>query len=140
MSKNKKYLLLLILTIIISILSLDIGSKLIICPKINFVNIAFISPYIFTISYIILILTIIFINKKIGKIIYLITMIFFNIYTLAQILHFKILDRIFTFTDILVANQATGYTKYALEKVDLPTLLTLLISIIFIIILVMLTQ
>ena len=53
MSKNKKYLLLLILTIIISILSLDIGSKLIICPKINFVNIAFISPYIFTISYII---------------------------------------------------------------------------------------
>ena len=39
MSKNKKYLLLLILTITISLLSLDIGSKLIICPKINFVNI-----------------------------------------------------------------------------------------------------
>lgn len=134
MSKNKKYLLLLILTITTSLLSLDIGSKLITCPKIDFVNITFISPYIFTISYTILILTIIFINKKIGKIIYLITMIFFNIYTLAQILHFKILDRIFTFTDILVANQATGYTKYALEKVDLPTLLTLLISIIFIII------
>ena len=83
MFKNKKittYLpLLLILTITTSLLSLDIGSKLITCPKIDFVNITFISPYIFTISYTILILTILFINKKIGKIIYLITMIFFNI-------------------------------------------------------------
>lgn len=136
MPKIKKYLLplILILTMTISILSLDIGSKLIIVPKIDFVNISFISPYIFTISYIILIITILFINKKIGKILYLINMIFFNIYTLAQILHFKILDRIFTFTDILVANQATGYTKYVLEKIDIPTFLTIFVSLIFIII------
>lgn len=127
----KKYIkhILILLLITLSIFSLDIGSKLMLNNNIYLLDLKFISPYLFTLSYIILIILALHINKKIGKILYIITIIFFNIYTTAQILHFKILDRIFTFTDILVANQATGYAAYILKKIDLKIILMLTISI-----------
>lgn len=128
MKKNIKTIL-IILLISLSFFTLDIGSKLILHKNIYLLNLTSISPYLFTISYLIIILSFLLINKKIGKIIYIITIIIFNIYTTAQILHFKILDRIFTFTDILVANQATGYTTYVLKKINLPIIIMLIISI-----------
>lgn len=134
MTKKTIIKLLLIITISLSLLIPDIGIKLLTYKDINFVQASYLPPLIFTASYILIILLIYFIKPKIGKIVYIIFTIFYNIYTLAQILHFKILDRIFTITDILVADQATNMIGYIIRQIKIIYLLPFIISITLLII------
>jgi len=123
----KKYIL--IITMISSLLALDIGTRFLLYKDIDFVSLFYLPSLIFTISYILIILFIYFLKPKLRKIIYTIFTIFFNIYTIAQIIHFNILDRIITITDILVADQATGMTGYIIEQIKIEYLIPTIISI-----------
>lgn len=130
MRKNINVLLIIIFTFL-SLFVLDFFSRFMLYESISFVDISFVSPYIFSLFYILIIFFILFINKKLGKIIYIIFTSFFNIYTLAQILHYMILDRTFTFTDLFVANQATGYLGYIINMINPMIILMNALSIIF---------
>ena len=134
MTKKIIIKLILILTISLSLLIPDFGIKLLLYKEINFTQITYLPPIIFTISYILIILSIYLIKPKLGKITYIIFTIFFNIYTLAQIMHFKILDRIFTITDILVADQATNMIGYIIKQLKFVYILPLILSITLLII------
>ena len=120
----------LILTIYLSIIIPDIGVRYLISEEINFVNYNYLPPLLFTISYIIIILLIYFLKPKIGKKIYLIFIIIFNVYAIAQLLHFRILDRCLTITDILVANQATGMVGYTFSQLKISYILVVISSLI----------
>lgn len=87
----------------------------------------------FSLSNISLLIGLYFLFPKIGKIIYIIFTSISNIYLLAQVLHFKILDRFFTFTDILMADQAAGYTGYVLKQITFPLIATIICSLIIMI-------
>ena len=134
MTKKITIKFILIITITLSLLIPDMGIKILTHKDIDFITITYLPPLIFTISYITIILFIYFLKPKLGKITYIIFTIFFNIYTLAQILHFKILDRIFTITDILVADQATNMIGYILKQIKITYILPTILSIILLII------
>ena len=131
MNKNRIKSILLIITISLSLLIPDIGIRLLLYKEINFVPLLYLPAFIFTISYILIILFIYYLKPKLGKIIYIVFTIIFNIYTFAQILHFKILDRIFTVTDILVADQATNMVGYILRQIKFIYILIIILSIFF---------
>lgn len=122
--------ILLIITISLSLLVTDIGIRLLTYKEINFVSLIHLPSILFTISYIMIILFSYYIKPKLGKIIYIIITILINIYALAQIIHFKILDRMITITDILVADQGAGMIGYILSQIKFVYILIIIISII----------
>jgi len=134
MKKNIIKNILLILTISLSMIIPDIGIRLLTYKEINFVSFIHLPSILFTISYIMIIIFLYYIKPKLGKIIYIILTILINIYTLAQILHFNILDRMITITDILVADQGAGMIGYILRQIKFSYIIILLLSIIFLII------
>lgn len=134
MNKNILKNIFTIITITLSLLIIDLGSRLLLYKDIDFVSITYLPPLIFTISYILIILFIYYIKPKLGKIIYTISIILFNIYSIAQIVHFNILDRILTITDILVADQAGGMVGYVLRQFKLIYLIPSIISLILFVI------
>lgn len=139
--KNKNIKNILLITILsLSLLITDFGTRFLIYKDINFVSLFYLPPLMFTITYILIILLIYLLKPKLGKIIYIIFTIIFNIYALAQIIHFNILDRILTITDILVVDQAANMTEYVLRQIKLEYLIPSLISIILTVITLNLTK
>jgi len=134
MNKNNLKNIFTIITITLSLLIIDLGPRLLLYKDIDFASITYLPPLIFTISYILIILFIYYLKPKLGKIIYTIFIILFNIYSIAQIVHFNILDRIFTITDILVADQAGGMVEYVLRQFKLIYIIPAILSIILFII------
>ena len=134
MKKITNQKILLIITMILSLLIPEIGTRLLLYKDINFVPFIYLPSILFTISYILIILLIYYIKPKLGKIIYIIFTIIFNIYSFAQMLHFQILDRIITITDILVADQGTGMIGYIIRQIKYHHILIILLSIILLII------
>jgi len=130
MKKNIIKNILIILTISLSMIIPDIGIRLLTYKEINFVSFIHLPSILFTISYIMIIIFLYYIKPKLGKIIYIILTILINIYTLAQILHFNILDRMITITDILVADQGAGMIGYILRQIKFSYIIILLLLII----------
>ena len=117
MNKNAIRNIILIISISLSILIPEIGVRLLLYKEINFTTLIYPPAFIFTTSYILIILLIYYLKPKLGKIIHTIFTIIFNIYTLAQLIHFNVLDRIITFTDVLVADQGAGMFGYILKQI-----------------------
>lgn len=134
MNKNLIKNIILTITIFLSLIIPDLGIRLLTYKEINFTSFIYLSALLFTISYILIILLIYYLKPKLGKIIYIIFTILFNIYTLAQVIHFNVLDRIITITDILVADQGAGMMGYIFQQIKLSYILITLLSIIFFII------
>ena len=134
MNKNIIKNILLIITITLSLLIPDISLRLLTYKEINFEPLFYFPAFIFTISYILIILFIYYLKPKTGKITYIIFTIFFNIYTLAQMIHFKVLDRMITITDVLVADQGVSMIDYILMQIKPIYILVFIISILFLII------
>lgn len=128
MNKNVVKKIILIIIITLSILIPDLGVRFILYKDIDFVSISYLPPLIFTISYILIILFTYFLKPKLGKKIYIFFIILFNIYAIAQIVHFNILDRAITFTDLLIADQATGMVGYTLSQIKLEYIIPTIIS------------
>ena len=88
------------------------------------------SPNLFTFSWIFLFIGIFYLlPKKAGNITYLVLLILFNIITYAEILHFKILNRFFAFSDLFLAKEGSDYFLYAIGKTSLWMIGLLLLSI-----------
>ena len=87
------------------------------------------APNLFTLSYILLIIGIVYLLPKKGSIIFLsISNVIANILFVAQTIHIKILDRFFAFSDILLGGEAEGYLGYAIKEVDLKVIILAIIS------------
>jgi len=121
--------------LLIVFISLSFGLIDIYLRRFGFSYIAFykythLAPNLFTLSYIIIIIGIIYLLPKKGSIIFLaISNILANILLLAQTLHMKILDRFFAFSDILLGKEAEGYLGYAINKTDFKVIAMIIISI-----------
>lgn len=88
------------------------------------------SPNLFSISWILLFIMIYYLFTKKKKMwIYAITIVVFNILTVAQILHMKVLNRFFGLSDILLASEGSDYFIFAIKKIDLFTCGLVLLSI-----------
>lgn len=93
------------------------------------------SPNIFSISWILFFIMIFYLFSKSKKIIlYIFTLVIFNILMVAQVLHMKILSRFFGLSDILLTKEGSRYFLFALKKIDIITILVVLISLISMII------
>lgn len=128
MKKIKIKNILSILTIILSLFTIDIGTRLLLYKNIDFVSLLYLPPLAFTISYILIILLLYYLKPKLGKIVYIIFIIIGNIYSIVQIMHFNILDRILTITDFLVADQAGGMIDYVLRQLKIEYIIPAIIS------------
>jgi len=134
MNKEKIKNILLIIRLTLSLLIPEFGTRLLLYKDIDFMPLFHLPSILFTISYILIILLIYYIKPKLGKIIYITLTIIFIIYSFAQMLHFQILDRILTITDILVADQGATMIGYIIRQIHFSHILIVLLSIIFLII------
>ena len=133
MKKINKNILIPIL-IILSTFLLDTGIRLTLYKEIRFVSYTYLPPYIFTLSYTLILLLIYYLKPKLGKITYTIFTILFTILTIAQILHYKNFARPFTVPDIFAGVQAVGYAGYLLKQVDFSMIAITITEILLIII------
>jgi len=124
----------LIVCVFLSILTLDFGTRLLLYKDIDFVSITYLPPLIFDISYSLIILLIYLLKQKSGKITHILFITLFSIYSIVQIVHFNILDRVITMTDILIADQAGGMLGYALGQLKIYYFIPIIISIILLLI------
>lgn len=89
------------------------------------------SPLFFSVSWIFLFIMIFYLFPKKAKMIAYATLnIIFNILTLAQILHMKILNRFFGLSDVLLVGEGADYFGYALSNIDFFTCVLVGVSII----------
>lgn len=87
------------------------------------------SPNLFSVSWILLFIMVFYLfSKKKKMIFYIITLVVFNILTIAQVLHMKILGRFFGLSDIMLAKEGSSYFLFALKKIDIITVIIVLIS------------
>lgn len=97
--------------------------------NISYYKCTHLAPNLFTLSYILIIIGIVYLLPKKGSIIFLtISNVLANILFIAETLHMKILDRFFSFSDILLGKEAEGYLGYAIKKTDLKVVVLILIS------------
>lgn len=88
------------------------------------------APNLFTLSYILIIIGFVYLLPKKGSIIFLaICNILANVLFIAETLHMKILDRFFSFSDLLLGTEAESYLGYAIKKTDLKVIIFIIISI-----------
>lgn len=87
------------------------------------------SPNLFTFSWIFLFIgTLYLLPKKAKMITYSILVIINNILVYAEYLHFSILKRFFTFSDILLTKEGSDYFLYAISKTSFKIILVILAS------------
>lgn len=87
------------------------------------------SPNLFTFSWIFLFIgTLYLLPKKVKMITYSILVIINNILVYAEYLHFSILKRFFTFSDILLTKEGSDYFLYAISKTSFKIILVILAS------------
>lgn len=128
------WLVMIILSILSTFLILDLTLRLISNRAQPFYRTRSLSPLLFTISYILVLLTTIYcIGLKKGKWIYGITITVFGVLTLTQFLHFKILNRFFGITDLFLAGEGSDYFGYVLSILNFKTILFIAILVALII-------
>lgn len=87
------------------------------------------SSNLFTFSWIFLFIEILYLLPKKAKMItYSILVIISNILVYAEYLHFSILKRFFTFSDILLTKEGSDYFLYAISKTSFKIILVIIIS------------
>lgn len=129
---NNKILknIVIICGIIFTFLFFDVGLRIISNEYINFYPFDTKAPLFFSVSYVVLLILIIYlVPKKIGIILYGTTTIISSILTLAQILHLKILGRFFGPYDLFLAKEGSDYFLYAIKQINIGILLLILIPI-----------
>lgn len=115
--------------IFFSFLILDVGVRTCLNDRMFFPDWLHSSPIFFSISWIcILIMLFFFLPKKIRKTSYLILLVILNLVTLAQMVHFTILDRYFGIYDLFLLGEGAGYFWPALRSIDWKMILILLSS------------
>lgn len=87
------------------------------------------APNLFTFSWIFLALGIIYMLPKKAKMItYSILIVLSNVIVYAEYLHYRVLDRFFMFSDILLAGEGKDYFSFAISKTTPTILIVLAIS------------
>lgn len=87
------------------------------------------SPNLFTFSWIFLFIGVLYLLPKKAKMItYSILVIISNILVYAEYLHYSILKRFFTFSDILLTKEGSDYFLYAISKTSFKIILIIIIS------------
>lgn len=113
-----------------SFLILDIGLRYFSNKYVLAYKFTHASPNLFSVSWILLFMMIFYLfSKKKKAWVYGITVVIFNILTVAQILHMKVLNRFFGLSDVLLASEGSDYFLFALKKIDLFTCCLVLLSI-----------
>lgn len=113
-----------------SLLILDVGIRYFSNQYVLIYKFTHASPLFFSISWIFFFIMIAYLLPKRGRMIFYGILTFcFNILTLAQILHMKILNRFFGVSDLFLAGEGSEYFQFALRKIDGFTIGLLLISI-----------
>lgn len=124
--------ILMIISLIISYLVLDLGIRWISNDYINFYSYKEITPILFTVSYILFFILLIYLlPKKIGTILYIVNILFLNVIVLSEFLHFRILGRFFDIYDMLLTSDGAMYFSYALKQMNFKIVIVILISILF---------
>lgn len=132
---NKKNIIMNTIIIICMFLSywiIDFGIRFLSYDSYKFYNYTISAPNLFSLSWIALFIGIFYLlNKKKRNIFYIITLIFFNIIGISQYLHFKILERFYSTSDLFLLGEGSKYFKYAIFKIDLKILTIIFLSTIF---------
>lgn len=123
--------IIIICGIFLSFYILDLSLRIFSNQYVNFYKWYCIAPNLFTLSWIILIIGILYLfPKKIRIIVYSILVVLSNIIVYIEYLHFSILKRFFTFSDILLAKEGSDYFLYAISKTSYKIILVILVSLI----------
>lgn len=131
-TKNIIINIITIICMIISYLIIDLGIRFLSYETYNFYSYKKLSPTLFSLSWITLFIGIFYLlNKKKRKIFYIITLIIFNLIALSQYLHFKILERFYTISDLFLIKEGSKYFKFAIFKCDFKILTIIFLSLIF---------
>lgn len=115
--------------IFFSFLVLDVSLRYFSNQYVGFFGWARSAPNLFTFSWIFLIIGILYLLPKKAKMItYSITLIISNIIVYAEYLHFQVLKRFFTFSDLFLAGEGADYFSFAIGKTNIKILLVLFLS------------
>ena len=127
--------LIIMIGIFSSFFILDLSLRIFSNQYVGFYKWIHYAPNLFTFSWIFLIIGILYLlPKKIRMIVYSILVIISNLLVYAEYLHFSILKRFFTFSDILLAKEGSNYFLYAISKTSLKMIVVLALSLSFMII------
>lgn len=127
--------LIIMIGIFSSFFILDLSLRIFSNQYVGFYKWIHYAPNLFTFSWIFLIIGILYLlPKKIRMIVYSILVIISNLLVYAEYLHFSILKRFFTFSDILLAKEGSNYFLYAISKTSLKMIVVLVLSLSFMII------
>lgn len=108
---------------------LDAALRIFSNQYVAFYNWKELSPNLFTFSWIFLFIGILYLLPKKAKMItYSILVIISNILVYAEYLHYSILKRFFTFSDILLTKEGSDYFLYAISKTSFKIILIIIIS------------
>lgn len=120
--------LLFIGSIFFTFIILDVSLRFQLWETVRFVSFTSISPLAFSCSYILFILLLLIILPKKFNFFYVIFTILANIYFLCQLVHFKILDNLFSFVSLFSAEEGADYFDYAFKTIDFKMIVTILLS------------
>ena len=126
--------------IIFTFLILDIGIRFILWKDIGFVSYRSFSPLAFSVSYVFVVLLLMFLFPKKFKIMYISLAIISNIYLLCQMVHFKILGSFFSIVSLFSVTEGVDYFDYALKCIDSKMLILILLSLLSIIVVLILEK
>lgn len=113
----------------ISFYILDVALRIFSNQYVGFYRWIHYSPNLFTFSWIFLFIGILYLLPKKAKMItYSILVIISNILVYAEYLHYSILKRFFTFSDILLTKEGSDYFLYAISKTSFKIILIIIIS------------
>lgn len=115
--------------IFVSFFILDLALRMYSNQYVGFYDWNHYAPNLFTFSWIFLIIGILYLlPKKVRMITYVVLFIFNHIIVYAEYLHFSILKRFFTFSDLLLAKEGSEYFLYAISKSSIKIILVLFVS------------
>ncbi|MDD6224629.1 MAG: sulfatase-like hydrolase/transferase [bacterium] len=109
---------------------LDLSLRIYSNQYIGFYNWIHFAPNLFTFSWILLVIGILCLFPKKGRMIgYGVLSIISNVIVYAEYLHFSVLNRFFTFSDLLLAKEGSAYFGYAMSKTSFKMVLVIMLSI-----------
>lgn len=122
--------LIIIVGVFFSFFILDVSLRMYSNQYVGFYKWIHYAPNLFTFSWIFLIIGFLYLlPKKIRMIVYGVLSIISNLIVYAEYLHFSVLKRFFTFSDILLAKEGSEYFLYAISKTSIKIVFVILTSI-----------
>lgn len=122
-----------VLSFLFSFLILDIGIRFLLYKEIDFLSYKSLSPLLFSLRYILIIISLLLIFYKKIKIFYIILSIMANTYFLAQMIHFKILGKFFSVVSLFSVGEGADYFDYVIKSIDGKMIIIVLLSMISVI-------